>query len=736
MKKSRKAKKKSHPSDNQSDQVTKPVAGDNSRSWSRTIRDLMFGLFICLFFFLAIEGGLRVFWPIENATQEDPFVGFSAIHPLFQEHDGQVTISTNRLRYFNEVSFKAVKPKNTFRIFAFGGSTTYGHPFNWQTSFPRWLQELLNSCGNGVDYEVINLGGISYASYRIIPLMKETLAYRPDLFIVYTGQNEFLERRSYASIMNRNQTLLLVEATLEKMRLYQALKHIMGKVTSDFADNKADKSPTVQDRPDKTVLQDEASAILDRSSGLDLYHRDDQFSQGVEKHFRHNINTLISLSESENVPLIFVTPASNLRDFSPFKSEHEQSLSLREKNSLDRIIREAEVNVKAGAFQRALDELNAILPKIRDHAQANFVMAKALDGLGRHDEARQYFIRARDLDVCPLRATSPLESVIYSVTSARKTPVADFSKFVQDQAYQKGIKSGLGGDESFLDHLHPTVDLHQKLAELLMRKMSELGLLKNCKELSPDRISSVFDSVSRNLDSGLFVTRDLNLAKTLKWAGKKDEAKAALERILGTEANNPEVHKMLGAYALEDAQTQQAIVHYKRALELSGGDPQLKLSLATAYYRSGDKNAAKRIYENMIENGESSPDIVSNLSMLYLEENRVNDALNQLEKFLENHSESSLLFAPYGLALAMSGDLENGIKWTTKASEAEPGDPSHLYNLAGMYALTGNASGCFRSLNLAIDRGYSNADKLRRDPLFTEVRNSSEFYRILDRISD
>ena len=45
--------------------------------------------------------------------------------------------------------------------------------------------------------EIINTGGISYASYRVARLMEELLAYQPDVFVIYTGHNEFLEKRIY-----------------------------------------------------------------------------------------------------------------------------------------------------------------------------------------------------------------------------------------------------------------------------------------------------------------------------------------------------------------------------------------------------------------------------------------------------------------------------------------------------------------------------------------------------------
>jgi hypothetical protein len=81
-----------------------------------------------------------------------------------------------------------------------GGSTTYGHPYEDPTSFCGWLRELLNAAAPDHRWEVVNAGGISYASYRVALLMEELAGYQPDLFIIYSGHNEFLERRSYPQI--------------------------------------------------------------------------------------------------------------------------------------------------------------------------------------------------------------------------------------------------------------------------------------------------------------------------------------------------------------------------------------------------------------------------------------------------------------------------------------------------------------------------------------------------------
>ena len=117
----------------------------------------------------------------------DPFVGFSDIVPLFvlDESGERYEIPLARQRFFRPESFLAEKPKDEFRIFCFGGSTVHGRPYAIETSFTRWLELSLNAADPARKFRVINCGGVSYASYRLIPVMKECLGYEPDMFIVY-----------------------------------------------------------------------------------------------------------------------------------------------------------------------------------------------------------------------------------------------------------------------------------------------------------------------------------------------------------------------------------------------------------------------------------------------------------------------------------------------------------------------------------------------------------------------
>ena len=57
----------------------------------------------------------------------DPYDSFVLRRPLFQLQGDKLTTSPARRRFFHEQTFARSKPSNTNRIFAFGGSTTYGY---------------------------------------------------------------------------------------------------------------------------------------------------------------------------------------------------------------------------------------------------------------------------------------------------------------------------------------------------------------------------------------------------------------------------------------------------------------------------------------------------------------------------------------------------------------------------------------------------------------------------------
>ena len=253
-----------------------------------------------------VEVVVRLFFaPVAAIDLEDPYVSFEGTRPLFvSDSEGErFETSSQRLAFFQKDSFSVTKNAQTKRVFCLGGSTVQGRPYSIETSFTTWLQLNLQAGRPESQWEVVNCGGISYASYRLVTLMREMLGHDPDLFIIYTGHNEFLEDRTYERIKKMPQALNKLHRMMLKLQTYRL---ILTRKRQSFS---------------RSVLPVEVQAKLDYEKGLESYRRDDVWHDGTIEHFGRNLETLVQMSLDADVPIILINPVSNIRDCAPFKSQ-------------------------------------------------------------------------------------------------------------------------------------------------------------------------------------------------------------------------------------------------------------------------------------------------------------------------------------------------------------------------------------------------------------------------------
>jgi lysophospholipase L1-like esterase len=390
---------------------------------------------------------------------DDPFVGFSDIHPLFVLHpaSGRYEIPKSRQSHFRPESFLAAKPKDEFRVFVLGGSTVQGRPYAIETSFTTWLELALSAADPSRRFEVVNCGGISYASYRLVPILQEVLRYEPDLIVFCEGHNEFLEDRTYGSIKAAPPALAWPQRQVARLRTYnmlrQGLLHLAG--------------TTAAPAPDRPVLGAETDALLDWQGGIAQYHRDPQWQADVTTHFEFNLRRIVAIADSARVPLVIVSPVSNLQ-WPPFKPEHRAGLSAAQRGRFERL-RHAGAELigrdpaaALACFQQAV----AIDP---DHAGGQYDLGMCLYELHRLGEARDALIRAKDLDVCPLRMLEPMRQIIRRVADETATPLVDADALIAAHS-----RSGFPDNQWLIDHVHPTIEGHQLLADALVQKLADL----------------------------------------------------------------------------------------------------------------------------------------------------------------------------------------------------------------------------------------------------------------------
>lgn len=446
-----------------------------------------------LFPLTAIAIGLSPLFVLEGAfallgwgtvdLARDPFVGFSATRSLFELDGDRYVISPSRRSFFAVDEFPAVKPRNAFRIFCLGGSTVQGNPYSIETSFTTWLELALKEIDPTRDWDVINCGGVSYASYRLVPILQECLSYQPDLFIICAGHNEFLEDRSYGHVrrippwlqepiswLARTRTVTVTRQGLEQTGLMSS------------------------DRRRTATLGSEVDAMLDYRNGLAAYHRDDDWSAAVHRHYEANLRRMVLLARQAGVPVMLVKPPSNLGEQPPFKSEHDGALAATDLDRWSESITTArelfDVDVPKAAT--LLEQGSAIDPL---HALTWYELGHCLETLGDFPRARRAYVQARDQDVCPLRMTSPLEAAMTRVVDDLEVSFLDAHELLETRT-----PHGILGGYWLVDHIHPSFEGHQAIAYRLTELLADQGfttLPEEWQDRCRDRFSRYFASLDR-----------------------------------------------------------------------------------------------------------------------------------------------------------------------------------------------------------------------------------------------
>ena len=572
-----------------------------------------------LIFLALLEGSLALFGVRPALQTEDPFVGFASNAPLFVASQGvngeQVMMTApNKKDYFNRQTFARQKGPDTFRIFTLGGSTTYGRPYDDSTSFSGWLRELLPAADKSKKWEVINAGGISYASYRVAKLMEELIQYQPDLFIIYTGHNEFLEERTYRKLRNLPPLVQSTASVLSKTRTWSALTRVFkGLEFSSQGKNK-----------DRYELGSEVDTILDRSVGLNAYKRDDVLQKNVIEHFQISLEHMVVLARSVGARVIFVKPASNLKDCSPFKSQHTPGITttaIQRSEQLEAMSQPFFWGENWGMALNFLDQAVKLDPRSAD---LQYLRGQALLGLGRYSEAQSALRAARDEDICPLRALTPLSLMVVKVAKEQQVPLVDFEGLLE-QRMLKTQGYPILGKEYFLDHVHPTIEGHKLLAIALLETMANQGMTHPATNWRKDVLAGVSAKIENGVNQAKQGQALANLARVLLWARKDDDAARLAKQALDVG----------GAY---------------KEVAVNAGT-----TLVTAYARNGKYNLAVKMLYSYLEKAPNAIELRLKLGQILLDHGKREEAAANFLLVSQQMPYYDWAHALFGIAMAERG---------------------------------------------------------------------------------
>ncbi len=615
------------------------------RARSPRWKKALFGTFTAVGFFVLFEATLALLAIQPVAATRDPFVGFAAL-PLFVEAkdstDGpQMETAQNKLAYFNRQSFPPHKADGTFRIFCLGGSTTYGHPYYDTTSFAGWLRELLPMARCETRWEVINAGGISYASYRVAALMEELSAYEPDLFIVYTGHNEFLEERTYGELKDASPARIRITSALAYTRTYALLDSLLHSPLPQPVDQ----------------LASEVDALLDHSVGPTDYHRDDKLRQQVLEHFEFNLYRMADIARSAEAELLLITPACNLKDCSPFKSEHAPRISEEPRQQVAALLAQVRQLAQQGEFAQALAACEAAKVMDDRFAEVHFLEGQQLWMLDRRAEAVAAFRRAADEDICPVRAVSEIPAAVRRVALQLDLPLVDYVQLLENDSLRHFGHNALG-NEYFLDHVHPTIDATGLLAVEIARELARRNVIESGATWSEADVALATTAIESRVDENVHAVALRTLAKVLNWAGKHEQAGPLALQVLDTLPDDPEALVLAAAYLKSTGQTDQAIDNYRRALQSAPQYIEAHRLLGAALVERGD----------------------------------LEEALAHIKRLTTLTPEDAHAWHMCGAVLAELGRFEEALQPYATALQLDSDNPHLLYNLGYAYEQLGKTS--------------------------------------------
>lgn len=259
---------------------------------------------------------------------EDPFVGFYGDSPVWTPRKGEPGVmetsprkmATGRFRY---ETFPRRKPAGEFRAFAFGGSTTFGVSLSGhdgpETAYPKQLEALLQAAMPDRKVRVINAGACANASYRDLKILREAARYEPDLLLVSSGNNEYMEPRFYRPLLERDPRVIALQKALYRSKAFLALKRgiVWARGTWRRGVTEAGADPENLDMFGRPMLPEE---VDEERPG---YTPNEIERLGFFEHFWSNVNAMADEAAALGAPLVLMNVPHNrpylVRDvFPPF----------------------------------------------------------------------------------------------------------------------------------------------------------------------------------------------------------------------------------------------------------------------------------------------------------------------------------------------------------------------------------------------------------------------------------
>jgi tetratricopeptide (TPR) repeat protein len=321
----------------------------------------------------------------------------------------------------------AEKPPGTFRIFVLGESAAMGDP-DPAYAFSRYLEVMLRDRYPSMKFEVVNTGSVAINSHVLLPIAEGLAKQRPDLFIIYSGNNEVVGPYGPGTALTSSgMSMPVIRSSIfvRSTRIGQLLTKV-GTQKREWGGMEMFLDKQVQ-----------ATSPLMKYSYAN---------------FETNLRDTIAVARRSGARVIVSTVATNLKDCGPFGSQHRENLAPDDLRSWTALVQKGSELERARSYPEALQAYQEATKIDDQYAELEFRIARSLWMQGDSGNAKAHFLRARDLDTLRFRVDSKINDINRSVASS--SPGAELVD--ADSIFSKESPNGIIGSELVYEHVHLT----------------------------------------------------------------------------------------------------------------------------------------------------------------------------------------------------------------------------------------------------------------------------------------
>jgi tetratricopeptide (TPR) repeat protein len=626
-------------------------------------------------------------------------------------------------RQFEPFVVPEEKAYNSYRIFVLGESAALGQP-EPAYCFGRQLHVMLRQQYPSVNFEVFTAAMPAINSHAVALIAKDCARLKPDLFVVYMGNNEVIGPYGAGTVftpLSKSLLLIRMGIAIKGTRIGELMTSIAGSMK---------KSP-------------------EQWGGLNMFlskqiRRDDEQMQYVYSHFRSNLEDIIKSAQKAGAKTIVSTVAVNLKDCPPFASLHRLNIGTQLKQ-FDGFFQHGIELEKAGDFNSALDSYLSAAGIDDTYAELQFRMGQCLWNLGQFDKAGEYYARAMEFDTLRFRADSSINRIICEVSADKSAQGVYFVDSAD--VFARNSPHNCPGYELLWEHVHLTFPGNYLLAKTILGCVAQILPDTVKKQKSTDTMVSEADCVKLmaytdfdnfsltkfNFDmfnkQPTFINQIYHDETVNYWRQKLEQIKVSTgpgtfnsamgqyEKAIKLDSNDIYLRRRYAMYLWQSKNYPLAAVVtlYRQVVEQIPQDVLMLNQLAELEYRMGDIDSALKHAVQAVEL--NSLDAVANYSAgrLYEKKAQYRKAVKYITKAIKLNPEVPIYYK--SLAFILLNDLgkaDQAEQVYRKGIEAVPADASLHYNFALLLKKRGQLEEAYEERRKAI----------AMDPNITRLRDT------------